>query len=98
VRYRRSEQIQGTRASDADAWDDSTPTPTPYPRGEPLPMCNSKRGSQLTVLVAPSKMQRQLERGSRNDMTALEWAGAVPRERGKRVNVLLPASKVSDAG
>jgi hypothetical protein len=62
-------------------------------------MCNSKRGSQLTVLVAPSKMQRQLERGLTRGECDSPSNGRVlcHAKRGKRVNVLLPASKVQRA-
>jgi len=39
-----------------------TPTPTPPVVGDP-PMCKSKRGKQMTVLVPPSKVQRSLDKG-----------------------------------
>lgn len=86
-----------------DAWQSSesesdpvpTPTPAPLPTGD-MPMCKSKRGQQMTVLVPPSKVQVSLGKG----LTMGECSDPVngllmcKAKRGKMATVLVPHGKV----
>ena len=72
-----------------------TPTPAPLPVGD-HPMCKSKRGKQMTVLVPSTKMQRSLDKG----LTMGECPDATnglamcKTKRGKMKSMVVPHSKV----
>jgi len=70
------------------------PAPTPLPLGE-LPMCKSKRGKQITVLVPMRKVWRLLGKGLNFGECPHPANGLVMcrSKRGKMTNVLVPQSK-----
>lgn len=73
----------------------ATPTPTPLPVGD-LPMCKSKREKHMTVLVAPGKVQRSLDKGLTmnecpNPTNGLVMCGS---KRGKLTSMVVPHRKV----
>jgi hypothetical protein len=72
-----------------------TPTPAPLPVGD-LPMCKSKRGKQMTVLIPPSKMQRFLDKGLTMGECPDAMNGVVmcKAKRGKMTSVVVPHRKV----
>jgi hypothetical protein len=72
-----------------------TPTPAPLPVGD-LPMCKSKRGKQMTVLIPPSKMQRSLDKGFTMGECPDAMNGVVmcKAKRGKMTSVVVPHRKV----
>jgi hypothetical protein len=77
----------------------TTTTLPPSFQGD-VPMCKSKRGKQVTVLVPESKVQRSLDKGFFTRGECLDPANGrvlCKTKRGKRVNVLLPDSKVQRA-
>jgi hypothetical protein len=73
-----------------------TPTPTPLPVGD-LPMCRIKAsGKQLTKLVAPEKVQKQLVKSATMGECASATNGRVmcKSRREKMSSVMVPHSKV----
>jgi hypothetical protein len=72
-----------------------TPTPTPLPVGD-FPMCKSKRGKQMTVLVPASKMQRSFDKGLTMGECLNAKNGRVmcKSKRGKLKSMVVPHSKV----
>jgi len=89
------ECIEGWELNEAEAAPTPTPTPAPLPVGD-VPMCKSKRGKQMTVLVPASKMQRSLDKGLTMGECANATNGVVmcKSKRGKMTSVLVPESKV----
>jgi hypothetical protein len=73
----------------------ATPTPTPLPLGK-IPMCRSKRGRQMTVLVPPSKVQSSLAKGLAIGECPNPTNGVVmcKSKRGKMTSVIVPHGKV----
>jgi len=73
----------------------STPTPTPLPLGD-VPMCRSRLGKQITVLVPPSKVPTLLAKGLTVGECADATNGVVmcKSRRGKMTSVVVPHSKV----
>jgi len=72
-----------------------TPTPTPLPVGD-IPMCKSKRGKEMTVLVPPSKLQRSLDKGLTMGECPDAMNGVVmcKSKRGKLKSMVVPYSKI----
>ena len=73
----------------------STPTPTPLPVGD-VPMCRSRRGKQMTVLVPPIKVPSLLIKGLTVGECPAATNGVVMcgSKRGKMTSVVVPHSKV----
>jgi len=69
--------------------------PTPLPVGD-LPMCKSKRGKEMTVLVPPTKLQRSLDKGLTMGECPDAMNGVVmcKSKRGKLKSMVVPHSKV----
>jgi len=64
-----------------------------------VPMCKSKRGKEITVLVPLSRVQRLLDKGFARGECFNPTNGRVlcKTKRGKRVNILVPDSRVQRA-
>jgi len=87
------ECIEGWEPNEAEAA--PTPTPMPLPVGD-LPMCRSKRGNQMTVLVPPSNVQASMDKGLSMGECPDPMNGLVmcKAKRGKMTTMLIPHSKV----
>jgi len=87
--------IDGWEPNESEPAPTPTPTPTPLPVGD-MPMCNSKRGSQMTVLVPPSWVQVSLDKGLTMGECSDPVNGLVmcKAKRGKMATILVPHGKV----
>ena len=87
--------IDGSEPNESESAPTPTPTPTPLPVGD-MPMCNSKRGSQMTVLVPPSRVQVSLDKGLTMGECSDPVNGLVmcKAKRGKMATILVPHGKV----
>jgi len=73
----------------------ATPTPSPLPVGD-VPMCRSRRGKQMTVLVPPIKVPGLLAKGLTVGECPAATNGVVMcgSKRGKMTSVVVPHRKV----